>query len=139
MSRLLARAIARLDGARFYRENVAEDDAYLDSCCFSLQQSIEFALKYLVEQTGTPYKFGHDISIQLNDLIKAGIHIPHEKEFCMAAATINSWETESMYNDSFTAAISMVDDFIAYTDDLLTFAKGFITEAKDSVQSADSF
>ena len=40
---------------------MALDDAYIDECCFNLQQVVEFTLKYIVEMSGEEYIENHDI------------------------------------------------------------------------------
>lgn len=52
MSKLLHRAHTKLALAQYSIERINEDDAFLDSACFEIQQSIEFALKYWIELSG---------------------------------------------------------------------------------------
>jgi HEPN domain-containing protein len=52
MSKLLARAKAKRTNAENNYNYMSIDDAYIDECCFNLQQAIEFSLKYLVEMYG---------------------------------------------------------------------------------------
>lgn len=136
MSKLLARSKAKLDGARFYRTRLSIDDAYLDSMCFEVQQSLEFALKALVELNGSRYVENHDIRAQLNLLDKLGVQTPHAQELRNMAITINSWETDSRYKDSFVATVSEVDLVVKYTEDVIAFAETFV---KVSVRDLDAF
>ena len=70
MSKLLARAKAKKSSAENSYNNMSLDDAYIDECCFNLQQAIEFTLKYLVEMSGERYIENHDIRAQINKLNK---------------------------------------------------------------------
>ena len=49
MSKLLERAKVKLENAQNDYDKIQKSDAYLDDCCFNLQQAIEFTLKYIVE------------------------------------------------------------------------------------------
>ena len=49
MSKLLARAKVRLKNAQNDYYYLSVDDAYVDDCCYNLQQCIEYCLKYIVE------------------------------------------------------------------------------------------
>ena len=66
MSKLLKRAKVKLHNALHNYHLIAEDDAYLDDCCYNLQQAMELALKFLVEIHGEPYIRNHDLRAQLN-------------------------------------------------------------------------
>lgn len=136
MSKLLARAKAKLDGAQFYKTKLSVDDAYLDSMCFETQQGLDLALKALVELNGSRYVENHDIRAQLNLLDKLGVETPHEQELRNMAITINSWETESRYKDSFVAAVSEVDTVFGYAMDIIRFAETFV---KSDVKCLDAF
>ena len=130
MSKLLARAKAK----RFSAENsyfkISIDDAYIDECCFNLQQAIEFSLKYLVEMYGERYIENHDIRAQMNKLKSLNKYIPCEKELRMMASTLNSWEVETRYNDNFVALLEdidmardIADKVIKYCEDMVEIEK----------------
>ena len=130
MSKLLARAKAK----RFSAENsyfkISIDDAYIDECCFNLQQAIEFSLKYLVEMYGERYIENHDIRAQMNKLKSLNKFIPCENELRMMASTLNSWEVETRYNDNFVALLEdidmareIADKVIKYCEDMVEIEK----------------
>lgn len=56
MSKLLARAKAKRTNVINCYNQISLDDAYIDECCFNLQQGIEFCLKYIVEMSGKIYR-----------------------------------------------------------------------------------
>lgn len=119
MSRLLARAKVKLEIAKNCYDNIGRDDAYLDDCCFNLQQSIEMALKYLIETSGRDYIENYDIRAQLNKLRSLDIEVPEEKDLREMASTINSWEAEARYFDDFTAVLEDVQDAMRIADSLI--------------------
>lgn len=128
MSKLLRRAKARFESAKMQYARINEDDAFLDMCCFDLQQVLEFTLKFIVEISGSRYKVGHNLLLQLADLDRLGIEIP-DKQFYLSNATVfNTWETQTRYFDDFTAVISLVDSTIERIPALFTFADSLIGE-----------
>lgn len=122
MSKLLSRAKISLEHAKNDYKKIDENDCYMDSCCFCLQQSIEFLLKGIVEMNGLIYAENHDVRANLNILARNNIVIPNEKEIREKAAILYSWETESRYKDSFIAAINDIDEVMDIADDLLKYA-----------------
>lgn len=65
MSKQLHRAEAYLTSVRYCIERRHEDDAFLDTACFDLQQSIQFALSYWLEMLNVQ----HDKTLSIVDLI----------------------------------------------------------------------
>lgn len=121
MSKLLARAKAKRSSAENSYNNMSIDDAYVDECCFNLQQVIEFSLKYLVEMAGENYVESHDIRAQMNKLKKLGKFIPCEEKLRLLASTINSWEVETRYNDNFVALLEDINDVKKIADELIEY------------------
>lgn len=128
MSKLLSRAKVALENAEHNYKLVHEDDCFLDACCYNLQQSIEFSLKFLVEMTGQKYAENHDIRANINILNRVDYHISYETEIRNMASTLYSWETESRYKDSFVAVIADVEDAFVY-------AKAVLEEAQSKIYS----
>ena len=127
MSKLLARAkIKRFNAANDYKY-LSVDDAFIDECCYNLEQAIEFSLKYLVEMNGIPYIENHDIRAQINVLKKLQIFIPYEDELRRLASTINSWEVETRYNDNFVALIEDIDECMKIADKLIDYCDGLVS------------
>lgn len=127
MSKLLSRARVALDNAEYDYTKIGEDDCYLDACCYHLQQSIEFSLKFLVEMIGQSYAENHDIRSNLNILNREGYHVAMEEKLRNMSATLYGWETESRYRESFTAVISDVED-------AFTLARSLVAEAQAKIQ-----
>lgn len=127
MSRLLSRAKANYLMAEYIYTKVGEDDVYMDSCCYSLSQTIELALKFIVEMTGNNYAENHDIRANLNILQRASFELPFEAELRDKAKLLYEWETESRYKESFVAAYADVDEVRALAKDILDFAESLIT------------
>jgi len=127
MSKLLSRAGVALENAEHNYSRIGLDDCFMDACCYNLQQSIEFSLKFLVEMTGQQYAENHDIRANINLLNRVGCHVAKEKELRNMASTLYSWETESRYRDSFTALTQDVEEAFICARELLREARGKVT------------
>lgn len=123
MSKLLARAKAKRSSAENSYNNMSIDDAYIDECCFNLQQAIEFSLKYLVEMAGEHYIENHDIRAQMNKLKKLDKFIPCEEKLRLMASTINSWEVDTRYNDNFVALLEDINEAKFIVDELIEYCE----------------
>lgn len=122
MSKLLSRSKIAFEHALTDYAKINSDDCYLDSCCFHLQQCVEFLLKGIVEMNGLQYAENHDIRANLNILNRQNIEIPYEKELRLLASTLYSWETESRYKESFIAAIKDVDEVFEIAKELIKYS-----------------
>ena len=120
-SKSLSRAKICFEHATSDYNKIYDDDCYLDSCCFHLQQCVEFLLKGIVELNGLQYAENHDIRANLNILNRASITIPREKELRLMSDILYKWETESRYKDSFIAAIKDIDEIMEYATELLIY------------------
>lgn len=121
MSKLFSRAKICFEHATSDYNKIYLNDCYLDSCCFNLQQCVEFLLKGIVELNGMQYAENHDIRANLNILNRASISIPREKELRLMSDILYKWETESRYKDSFIAAVKDIDEVIQYSSELLKY------------------
>lgn len=123
MSKLFSRAKVCFEHAKSDYKKIYVDDCYLDSCCFSLQQSVEFLLKGIVELHGLRYAENHDIRANLNILNREQIEIPCEKELRVKADLLYRWETESRYKESFTAAVKDIEEVMAIVKSLFEYVE----------------
>lgn len=123
MSKLLSRSSARLSSAKSNWDKRNYDDAYVDLTCFDLKQSMEFALKYLIEMNGERYVTTHDLNAQLNKIDKMNIHDPVLEKVRLKSYVYNSWETESRYKDSFIPLAADVEEAISVCKELILFVE----------------
>lgn len=128
MSKLLARAKVKLANAENDYYKLSVDDAYVDDCCYNLEQTIEYCLKYIVEMNGENYVENHDVRAQLNKLDKLNVDLPFKQDIRKMAQTINSWETESRYNDDFTALIEDINDAKKLAYEIIRYCDSLISE-----------
>ena len=118
MSKLFSRSKYKLKSALYDLQNVASDDSALDSACFNLQQSLEFALKYIFECEGYVYPWGHSIS-KIISALESYIDIPGSVSvFKDKAGIYTAWESESRYTDSFIGSIKDANECVNRLRDL---------------------
>lgn len=122
MSKLLARAKVKYKNALNDYYQLSVDDAYVDDCCYNLQQCIENCLKYIVELNGENYIENHDIRAQLNKLKDLNVKLPFEDILRKNASLLNSWEAESRYNDDFFALIEDINDIKELAKEVIDYA-----------------
>lgn len=127
MSKLLSRAEVALENAEHNYRMIHIDDAFLDACCYDLQQAIELSLKFLVEMTGQQYAQNHDIRANMNMLNRVDYHVSYEAELRNMASTLYSWETETRYKESFVAVLEDVENAFVY-------ARAIVQEARSKIK-----
>ena len=128
MSKLLPRAKVKLENAVNDYRKLGTDDAYIDDCCYNLQQCIELCLKYIVELTGQPYAENHDVRAQLNRIAGSPFQVPGVETIRLLASVINSWEAESRYLDSFTATLEDIDTIMDVAKNLVVYCNSLVEE-----------
>lgn len=123
MSKLLNRAITKLDGAEMAWSKRNVDDAYVDAACFNIQQAMEIALKYLIELSGNSYPRSHHIEALISVLDSIGVSASQIDAIRNKAAMYSTWESDSMYLDDFVVLPSDVLEAFQLTKDLIEYVK----------------
>lgn len=139
MSKLLGRAKTKLHNVHNNYNLMQTDDCYIDDCCYNLQQTIEMALKYLVELKGQEYITNHSIRAQLNILEKTDPDfLPKDltQKLRTIAPTLEAWEAETRYLDSFVGLKADIDEALTLAEALVQFADQQVV-ATDSPENAD--
>lgn len=110
---LYDKALANYNCACILRNHMSDDEEQLNIIAYHLQQSVELALKYLLEQSGVEYPKTHDI----DQLIRIGRE--NNVELCLTeyiedhAEMFSLWEAKSRYVLGFLAEVKKIDDAIA--------------------------
>lgn len=128
MSKLLKRAKVQMHLANECYTHFADDDSFIDGCCYCVQQVIELTLKYIVEMQGESYAENHDLRSNLNILDRIGFNIPCKSLIRQMASTLYSWQTESRYKDNFVALKVDIDDAMKVAAELLLLADSLTSQ-----------
>lgn len=123
MSKLLNRAVTKLDGAEVAWAKRDVDDSYVDITCFNIQQSLEMTLKYLIELSGNSYPRSHHIEALIGVLDNIGVNASQIDAIRNKAALYSTWESDSMYLDDFVVLSSDVLEAFKLAKDLIEYAK----------------
>lgn len=117
---LFDKAVSNLQVARIVLAQAADDEGQLNIVGFHLQQAMELALKYLLEQDGVEYPKTHDID-QLTRIGREANVDLHLSEYLEDHAEMFSqWEAKSRYVIGYAIesrkaerALQEVDDYLA--------------------------
>ena len=131
MSKLFERAKVKLENARNSYGKIQSNDAYLDDCCYNLQQAIEMMMKYCVELSGQEYVENHDIRAQINRLGEKKNDVPQIDRLRELAPTINEWEGKSRYTESFTATIEDINEVLQIAEELKIYCSSLVIEESE--------
>lgn len=130
MSKLLGLAIIMFEHAENSYSKMSVDELYVNDCCYHLQQSIEFTLKYVVEMNGLRYAENHDIRANINILNRENITLPMQEQLRSMASTLYSWETSTRYNDDFVALKEDIDEAFECGRLLIEYASQLVHQEK---------
>lgn len=123
MSKQLCRAEAWLTSAKYCIEHRDEDVMFLDTACFDLQQSIQFALSYWLEMLNVQ----HDRTLSIVDLIPQ--LVVYDEEASILSEINNNtdlykyWEECSRDCDDFSCALQDVTNAVELSTRLIEYIK----------------
>lgn len=120
----IRKAFICLEHAEIDFININVDDAYLDSCCFNLQQSMEFLLNGIVEMCGLKCALNHEIGANLSILDEAKIEIPYKQDIEDIVNLLDSWKTDGRCNDPFIELMGNIEDVMKYVNALIKYTLG---------------
>lgn len=119
---LMDRAYSNLSAAKVNFSHRSDDYFFLNLTGYLLQQTVELALKHLLETNAIKYPRTHDISELVCMLPKKYDNLTNN--LLMMAGTITSWESKTRYiKDYFLEerqiklGFSVVEDFLNSVDD----------------------
>ncbi len=69
----------------------------MDVACFEAQQALEFLMKAILIEYGTPYNRTHDIRYLFKLISEAGFNFEKEDSLELLSDTITNWEEGSRY------------------------------------------
>lgn len=117
---LYDKAVANFQTAQILHEYSGDDEEQLNVMGYHLQQAMELALKYLLEQNGIEYPKTHDIDqlIRLGHEAKIELLLPEYLED--HAEMLSQWEAKSRYVLGYAIearkierALSEIDNYLA--------------------------
>ena len=117
---LFDKAVSNLQVARIVLAQGTDDEGQLNIVGFHLQQAMELALKYLLEQDGIEYPKTHDIDQLIRVGREAGVDLYLSEYLEDHAEMFSQWEAKSRYVIGYAIesrkaerALEEVDDYLA--------------------------
>lgn len=116
---LYDKAVANLRTARILLDHAEGDEEQVNAVGYHLQQAMELALKYLLEQHGVEYPKTHDIDqlIRLGREAGAELYLPEYLED--HAEMLSQWEAKSRYVLGYAIEARKVERALREIDDYL--------------------
>lgn len=111
----------------------ANDEMYLDVCCYHAQQAIEKLLKCSIELKGVNYEFTHSITKLYSQYVSVGWDEIEILE--LMAGTITDWEASSRYKESFVATVKQLNTAKGLYDELLSRLLTFLSCGTKTINS----
>ena len=111
----------------------ANDEMYLDVCCYHTQQAIEKLLKCSIELKGVNYEFTHSITKLYSQYVSVGWDEIEILE--LMAGTITDWEASSRYKESFVATVKQLNTAKGLYDELLSRLLTFLSCGTKTINS----
>lgn len=108
MSTMYSRSVAMLSQAKNALLSVQEDDAFLDVACFETQQAMEFLIKAILLENGTPYDKSHDIRYLLSLLEEIPFKFEKQDALELLSNTITDWEESSRYGKGIRTTVQTI-------------------------------
>lgn len=128
-STLFDKASANFKSARLLLENASDDDEQLNFAGYHLQQAVELAIKYLLEQNGVEYPKTHDIDQLIRIANENGVDL-HMSEYVEDHAEMfSAWEAKARYVLGYSIEAKKLVRALSEVDDYLTKVAKTETEA----------
>ena len=116
---LFDKSVANLLSARILFEHASGDEEQLNVVGYHLQQAMELALKYLLEQHGVEYPRTHDIDqlIRMGHDAQADLYLPEYLED--HAEMFSQWEAKARYVLGYAIEARKIERALGEVDDYL--------------------
>lgn len=117
---LFDKAVANLKSARLLVDNSAGDEEQLNFAGYHLQQAVELAIKFLLEQDGVEYPKTHDIDQLIRIANESKVDLCLSEYVEEHAEMLSVWEAKARYilgysieSRKIQRALTEVDDYLA--------------------------
>lgn len=136
MTNLLDRAEDWMETAEEAFNKSSGEDSKMDKATFMLHQSLEFVLKYIIEQTSGQYSKGHDITLIITEAQSVGIQRTELSALLPYAHTVTSWEASARYGSGIKTTRVLFEAVMKETKSLIAYAKTMNSSALQSLINA---
>lgn len=116
---LFDKAVTNFNTANILRRYVDADESQLNIIGYHLQQSMEFAIKFMLENNGVIYPKTHDIGQLLQLAEENNVDLKIKKRLSNKADMLTLWEQKSRYILGYKINLEKIDDVLPKIDEYL--------------------
>jgi len=127
---LYDKALSNYNCARILRANLTDDENQLNVIAYHLQQSVELALKYLLEQNGVEYPKTHDVDQLIRIAKNNGADLYLTEYITDHAEMFSQWESKARYVLGYLVELDKIDRAIEGLDVYFTGVAEIINSAR---------
>lgn len=121
-----------------FQSSLAEDEAYLNYVGYHLQQSIELALKYLLEQNGVEYPKTHDIDNLINIADANNVCLGKDENIREHSERYTMWESKTRYVLNYRLARKKIETGISEIEDYIKNIKSMMRVNEKTIDEAEN-
>lgn len=116
---LYEKSVANYKSARLLFENAIGDEEQLNFAGYHLQQAIELAIKYLLEQDGVEYPKTHDIDQLIRIAKDNDVELYMSEYLEDHAEMLSMWEAKARYVLDYAIESKKIERALAEVDEYL--------------------
>lgn len=113
---LFDKAVTNFNSANILRKYAETDESQLNIIAYHLQQSVEFAIKYLLEMNGVIYPKTHDIDQLILIANENNVNLQLPESLIDKAEMLTLWEQKSRYVLGYKIDLKKIDGIIPKID-----------------------
>lgn len=116
---LFDKAVTNFNSALILRKFAETDESQLNIIAYHLQQSVEFAAKYILETNGVIYPKTHDIDQLVQLAEENNVNLQMQNNLIDKAEMLTLWEQKSRYVLGYKIDLKKIDAIIPKIDTYL--------------------
>ena len=116
---LFDKAVTNFNSANILRKYAETDESQHNIIAYHLQQSVEFAIKYLLEMDGVIYPKTHDIDQLIMIANENNVDLQLSDSLTDKAEMLTLWEQKSRYVLGYKIDLKKIDNIIPKIDSYL--------------------
>lgn len=116
---LYDKAVTNLNSALILRKYAEKDESQLNIIAYHLQQSLESAIKYLLEMDGVRYPKTHDVDQLIQIAEENNVDLKMPARLADKAEMLTLWEQKSRYVLNYKVDLKKIDSVIPKLDKYL--------------------
>ena len=121
---LYDKAVENLGVAKMIHAQMGDDEIYLNSIGYHLQQAVEIAMKYILEQNGIEYPHTHRIEYLISLAEQNEVDLALTEYIDEHSEMLSSWEANTRYITSYNLERRKVEKALTEVSEYLNNVRG---------------